>query len=350
MRVEQRIGRIDRLGQVHPEIVVRNYFYRDTVEAEIYRRLADRIGFFQEIVGPLQPILHRLGETVKKLAMVPEAARRRPLEEDLDGPREIARRGRPRSARRRLQPRASAGRKGVEPAVSPAELKALFLGSQALGRLFSPDEELPGAYELRWRGLRHRVTFAPELFAQVPLQAAPPHLGPAALRRAARRGPAAGGGRGARRHRPLFLPPALPVGLFLTPRVRSPAWPRSKGRPIGARKAKGVDRRARKAKPPRSSREPAAGSSKASPGSRPDGAWPKRRALVGGARRLLAEAALVELARAQNPGMFDLPLDYGFGEEAIVGPGAAERKTSPCWSRWRRKAACPPPAPRIRIS
>ena len=43
MRVEQRIGRIDRIGQRHPTVWIRNYFYADTVEATIYQRLADRI-------------------------------------------------------------------------------------------------------------------------------------------------------------------------------------------------------------------------------------------------------------------------------------------------------------------
>ena len=34
MRVEQRIGRIDRIGQVYPDVWIRNYFYEDTVEAD----------------------------------------------------------------------------------------------------------------------------------------------------------------------------------------------------------------------------------------------------------------------------------------------------------------------------
>ncbi len=60
MRVEQRIGRIDRLGQKHATIRIINLHYEGTVETDIYRALRDRIGLFQSVVGPLQPILARL--------------------------------------------------------------------------------------------------------------------------------------------------------------------------------------------------------------------------------------------------------------------------------------------------
>ena len=60
MRVEQRIGRIDRLGQKHPVIRIFNLHYRDTVEADIYRALAERIKLFQGVVGHLQPILAKV--------------------------------------------------------------------------------------------------------------------------------------------------------------------------------------------------------------------------------------------------------------------------------------------------
>ena len=60
MRVEQRIGRIDRLGQSHERIRVVNLHYEDTVETDVYRALRNRIGLFESVVGPLQPILARL--------------------------------------------------------------------------------------------------------------------------------------------------------------------------------------------------------------------------------------------------------------------------------------------------
>jgi superfamily II DNA or RNA helicase len=318
MRVEQRIGRIDRLGQVHPEIVVRNYFYRDTVEAEIYRRLADRIGFFQEIVGPLQPILHRLGEKVRKLAMVPEAERQKPLEEDL---RELERSFEeigpdPLDVGRVLL---SAKADEPPPAASAAEVEALFLGSRAFGHLFAPDPEQPGAYQLAWRGERRRVTFRPELFARFPyrlrlltwgqplfselLAAVPP--------------PAAGeepGGLGFYTCRHPFA-----VGLFLTPAgpverlAELEAIRESVGRGWSARQeseAATLFSRAR--------RRVLQGLAGAEAGRRKN----EKQSLVGGARQLLVEAALVELARARYPGIFEAPPAYGFGEEAVAAQAA----------------------------
>ena len=57
MRVEQRIGRIDRVGQKYSTIRVVNLMYRDTVEADIYSALRERIQLFSTVVGGLQPIL-----------------------------------------------------------------------------------------------------------------------------------------------------------------------------------------------------------------------------------------------------------------------------------------------------
>ena len=64
MRVEQRIGRIDRLGQAHPAIRIVNLHYAGTVETDVYRALRSRINLFESVVGPLQPILARLPRTI----------------------------------------------------------------------------------------------------------------------------------------------------------------------------------------------------------------------------------------------------------------------------------------------
>jgi superfamily II DNA or RNA helicase len=60
MRVEQRIGRIDRLGQRFADIRIVNLHYNDTVESDVYRALRRRIRAFESVVGGLQPILSRL--------------------------------------------------------------------------------------------------------------------------------------------------------------------------------------------------------------------------------------------------------------------------------------------------
>lgn len=60
MRVEQRIGRIDRLGQRHEVVRIVNLHYKNTVEADVYLALRKRIGLFESVVGRLQPILAEL--------------------------------------------------------------------------------------------------------------------------------------------------------------------------------------------------------------------------------------------------------------------------------------------------
>ncbi|WP_025781778.1 DEAD/DEAH box helicase [Candidatus Synechococcus spongiarum] len=57
MRVEQRIGRIDRIGQCHPDMRIINLHLEGTVEADVYKALKGRIRMFEQVVGTLQPIL-----------------------------------------------------------------------------------------------------------------------------------------------------------------------------------------------------------------------------------------------------------------------------------------------------
>ena len=77
MRVEQRIGRIDRLGQDHPTIRIVNLHYADTVEADVYDALRHRIQLFQSFVGQLQPILARLPKAIADTALQGRAERER---------------------------------------------------------------------------------------------------------------------------------------------------------------------------------------------------------------------------------------------------------------------------------
>ncbi|GAB6058226.1 SNF2-related protein [Desulfonatronum parangueonense] len=69
MKVEQRIGRIDRLGQAFAQIRIVNLHYEDTVETDVYRALRDRIQLFTTFVGKLQPILARLPQAISALTL-----------------------------------------------------------------------------------------------------------------------------------------------------------------------------------------------------------------------------------------------------------------------------------------
>ena len=65
MRVEQRIGRIDRLGQKFSDIRIVNLYYSGTVETDVYLAARSRIGLFERVVGGLQPILARIPKLIE---------------------------------------------------------------------------------------------------------------------------------------------------------------------------------------------------------------------------------------------------------------------------------------------
>jgi PAS domain-containing protein len=58
-RVEQRIGRIDRIGQKFSHVRIVNLFLKDSVDDKVYRALQSRCGLFRHFVGPMQPVLAR---------------------------------------------------------------------------------------------------------------------------------------------------------------------------------------------------------------------------------------------------------------------------------------------------
>lgn len=78
MRVEQRIGRIDRIGQRYPTVRIHNFYYDGTVEAKVYRKLRDRINAFATVVGNLQPILAQVPTFIERAVMSAD-----PEEEDV---------------------------------------------------------------------------------------------------------------------------------------------------------------------------------------------------------------------------------------------------------------------------
>lgn len=67
-RVEQRIGRLDRIGGM-PQITVHNLYYRDTVEVDIYDRLRERFDSFEGVLGRSAPVLAAMEDTLLDAAM-----------------------------------------------------------------------------------------------------------------------------------------------------------------------------------------------------------------------------------------------------------------------------------------
>ena len=68
MRVEQRIGRIDRKGQKSEKIAIFNLITPGTVDADIYERCLLRIGVFNNALGGSEEILGEITREIRNIA------------------------------------------------------------------------------------------------------------------------------------------------------------------------------------------------------------------------------------------------------------------------------------------
>lgn len=68
MRVEQRIGRIDRYGQQSETVAIVNLVTSGTVDADIYERCLWRIGVFHQAVGGSEEILGEITSEIQTIA------------------------------------------------------------------------------------------------------------------------------------------------------------------------------------------------------------------------------------------------------------------------------------------
>jgi len=66
MEVEQRIGRLDRIGQESPIIRIFNFWIEGTIEERILGRLYERINIFEKSVGELEMILGKEVSFIEK--------------------------------------------------------------------------------------------------------------------------------------------------------------------------------------------------------------------------------------------------------------------------------------------
>ncbi len=365
MRVEQRIGRIDRIGQAFPEVWVRNYFYRDTVEATIYQRLGDRIRWFEEVVGTIEPILHQVGESIRHVAMLPGHRRARRLEQELgtirreiDGrsPEVVDLMGDLEPAvHQPSEAQVHMPAVPVEAPVNQRQVADTLVGSEILKGRLTPDPEIAGAYRLDCSDGEHRcvgspparrVTFSPEVFDRKPYTLELLTWGNPLFEDLLSGHDETGSvdepcGVGLYRTREpapvslFFSSDAVPIEHFADLDAelhRSPG----EGQTVGS---------------------PGGGQTVGSPGGGQTVGWheseegaasvafsrarrgvlqamhrvethrqrSQRRALAQAARQVLIRSALVELARARTPGLFEKPLGYGFGTEivrALAGRGA----------------------------
>ncbi|HHV54949.1 MAG TPA: DEAD/DEAH box helicase family protein [Firmicutes bacterium] len=164
MRVEQRIGRFDRIGQVYPDVWIRHYFLlgphgEETVEAKVYNALSDRIDWFRSIVGEVAPILARIPRAIERAAVAPREEREAVLAEALA---EIRREIEAQAALPSLDEWALATPppEGPPAPLDLAELERVLRAS-SLGRRFRLHPEISGALVLDWAGRSYDVTFDP---------------------------------------------------------------------------------------------------------------------------------------------------------------------------------------------
>jgi ATP-dependent helicase HepA len=72
MRIEQRIGRIDRFGQKAEKVLIFNFITPGTVEERIFFRCFERLGVFQDTLGDLEEVLGELVDDLTKIALDPK--------------------------------------------------------------------------------------------------------------------------------------------------------------------------------------------------------------------------------------------------------------------------------------
>ncbi len=184
MKVEQRIGRLDRIGQKH-DVRIFNFSVTGTIEERVLDVLANRIRVFEETIGGLDPILGAVESDLKHAFSLAPAEGRRALA-NLDQVLEAKIRD-ARAAERMLadlimdtksyrkdEVDELLGRRGP---VDTDALKRFVLGAlDELGATIARDESLPGVFELRLKGqfennfpqfvrdgLVRRVTFDPSV-------------------------------------------------------------------------------------------------------------------------------------------------------------------------------------------
>lgn len=148
MRVEQRIGRIDRIGG-RERVEISNYFYEGTVEEQIYQGIGEDFDWFEDVVGPAQPVLGQVERVIEQVAMEEPGNQR---DDDIrDRVAEI----RQQIELAQSQPITIADLEGgpspetvPEPAITLAEIEETLTGVAATAEQLRPHPEIAGAYVL----------------------------------------------------------------------------------------------------------------------------------------------------------------------------------------------------------
>lgn len=77
MKLEQRIGRVDRIGQESREIYIYNFYMEGTVETDVVYALIKRINLFEESIGILEPIIGKVEKDLKNVIFAEDDGKKR---------------------------------------------------------------------------------------------------------------------------------------------------------------------------------------------------------------------------------------------------------------------------------
>lgn len=170
MKVEQRIGRVDRIGQKHP-VKIFNFSTKSTIEERVVDVLTHRIRVFQETIGGLDPILGSVEADLRKIFLLAEEEAQREfsaLESRIET-RVAAAREAEQQLADLIMDTQSYRKEEVEEllqrprAVSPDHVRSFVLGALSdLGVKIERDQEIDGVYGLAF-GARFEHVFPDEV-------------------------------------------------------------------------------------------------------------------------------------------------------------------------------------------
>ncbi|MEV8531344.1 SNF2-related protein [Streptomyces sp. NPDC051211] len=169
MRVEQRIGRVDRINASYPVVSISNYFYADTVEQRVYEGIKGDFGDFVHIVGDAQPVLAATEEAIRSAAMSEPGHQQDEITRQVNALHDQVALATSSPVRlsdlEDLDPEEPPE---VEPATSLEEMREILTRNPLTGPRLTPVEEQRGVYALSLDSACSVITF-PIAEEEVPL-------------------------------------------------------------------------------------------------------------------------------------------------------------------------------------
>jgi superfamily II DNA or RNA helicase len=149
MRVEQRIGRVDRINASYSTVSISNYFYADTVEQSIYEGIRGDFGDFIHIVGDAQPVLAATEAAIRSAAMIEDSHQQAEIERQVNALQDQV--ATATSAAVKLSDLENNDPEApplLEPAVTLESLRSTLTSNPLTSPLLEPADNRPGVFTL----------------------------------------------------------------------------------------------------------------------------------------------------------------------------------------------------------